>query len=624
MHPHRIGPYLIDKKIGAGGMGTVYRGRHTETGQIAAIKVLPASLARQEGFVARFNREIKAMKTVSSPFIVKFFDDPPDDSADNTNSNPKNNGKQDDTQFKELGENEGDTQADDAAEADDKTYFYAMEYVEGETLTNLLRREKRLTWEKSIEFAIHIATALKAAHNSGVFHRDLKPSNLMVSTENVVKLTDFGVAHVFASTRLTRTGGIVGTAEYMSPEQAQGKKAGKRSDLYSLGAVMYAMLTGRPPFTGKTSMDVVHKLQYVNFDMPSRYVPGIPATLEKTVCKLLEKNPDDRYQDALQVIRELESIQKREESRRVHDVTLDGGRTVGNTPATVAVGDLPEPSGPGSATVVRNFVVEQFERKKRGTFVSRLLDNTAVLCGLLAIIVIGGIYFVRPSNEMSAAARFERGVELMETPGDQWSIAGSEYFKPLLADEEWAPKVRPYLRKIEQYEASEKIRRQSDRILVSRTEPERLLLQAKHLAEVGDTVQARRKLESIVKLLADADEFSPMVSVAKRMIKKLDEAAAESDAVNVFLAQRMQKARTLQADGQVDEAIRIWRSIVDLYGSDDDAREITDECNKLLSETPATAVKAENDAAVEAGTAEASPAETQEADPQDTAPTTKE
>ena len=153
----------------------------------------------------------------------------------------------------------------------------------------------------------------------------------------MVKLTDFGVAHVFASTRLTRTGGIVGTAEYMAPEQAQGKKANKRSDLYSLGAVMYAMLTGRPPFTGKTSMDVVHKLQYVNFDMPSRYVPGIPAVLEKAVCKLLEKNPDDRYQDALQVIRELETIQKREEIRRVHDVTLDGGKTIGNTPATVCL-----------------------------------------------------------------------------------------------------------------------------------------------------------------------------------------------------------------------------------------------------------------------------------------------
>jgi serine/threonine protein kinase len=549
MHPHRIGPYLIDKKIGAGGMGTVYRGTHADTGQIVAVKVLPASLARETGFVARFNREIKAIKTVQSPHIVSFYD---------------------------------------SGETADATYFYAMEYVKGETLTNLLRREKRLPWHQVIDFSIQIAMALKAAHNAGVFHRDLKPSNLMIANNNTIKLTDFGVAHVFASTRLTRTGGVVGTAEYMAPEQAKGEKANKRSDLYSLGAVMYVMLTGRPPFTGKTSMEVAHKLQFANFDMPSHYAPGIPARLEQAVCKLLEKKPDDRFQDALQVIRELEVIKSREDSRKAHDATMDGDSlTIGNTPPTVAVGQLPEPAGPGSATFVRNYVREQFDRREQGTHVSRLLNNTWVMLGLLGFIIAGGFYFVRPANELTPQARFERGQQLIEQPDPQWSVARREYFEPLLANAEWAGRVKPVLQQIEQMEANQALQKQTDRITFSRSEPERLLRKAKHLAEVGETEKARLVLQSVIHLLAGNKEFAPLLATAEQMINRLDEAAADAEDRQSFLAARMKYAAELQTDGKLKEARRIWQSIVDIYPRAD-AREIIDECNKLLQVTIAS------------------------------------
>ncbi|MCA9049348.1 MAG: serine/threonine protein kinase, partial [Planctomycetaceae bacterium] len=181
MHPDRIGPYRIDRKIGAGGMGNVYHGVHDETSQAAAVKVLPASMAREDGFVARFSREIEALKKVTSPNIVKFYDN-------------------------------GTT--------DDGSYYYAMEYVDGSTLTSLITTHRRLPWPEVLEIALQIASALKAAHNSGIIHRDLKPSNLMMDHDGNVKLADFGVAHLFATTRLTRTGGVVGTAEYMAPEQA--------------------------------------------------------------------------------------------------------------------------------------------------------------------------------------------------------------------------------------------------------------------------------------------------------------------------------------------------------------------------------------------------------------------
>jgi serine/threonine-protein kinase len=142
MAPDQIGPYVIEEKIGAGGMGTVYRGRHRETGQLAAVKVLPAALAREDGFVARFNREIEAMRQLANPHVVALY---------------------------EHGESDG-------------TWYYAMEFVEGETLTDRIRREKRLPWREAVDVAIEICAALKAAHDAGIVHRDLKPSNLLLSS----------------------------------------------------------------------------------------------------------------------------------------------------------------------------------------------------------------------------------------------------------------------------------------------------------------------------------------------------------------------------------------------------------------------------------------------------------
>src|SRR5262249_23018454 len=196
---------------------------------------------------------------------------------------------------------------------DGENYYYAMEYVAGETLMSLMRREKRVPWERAVEISAQICQALKAAHDAGIIHRDLKPSNLMVTPEGSIKLTDFGVAQVFASSRLTATGGIIGTAEYMSPEQAQGKRAGKQSDLYSLGAVLYAMVTGRTPFSGKTAVEVIQKHKFGLFDRPRMYVPDLPPRVDDTICRLLEKEPEKRFPDAFVLLRHLDQLVRREE-----------------------------------------------------------------------------------------------------------------------------------------------------------------------------------------------------------------------------------------------------------------------------------------------------------------------
>jgi serine/threonine protein kinase len=272
--PESLGRYSIQRRLGAGGMGTVYEAVHKDTGARVAVKVLPASMAREPGFVARFEREIEALRKLESPHIVQLLD----------------------------------------SGVDGETYYYAMEYVEGETLTDRLERDKRIGWREAIDIAVQICRALKAAHNAGVIHRDLKPSNLMLTSDGQVKLADFGVAQIFAGGKLTKTGGIIGTAEYMSPEQAQGKRATKQSDIYALGAVLYAMLTGRPPFTGKTPLDLAHKHQFGQFDSPQRIVPDLPRWLDEVVCQCLAKRPEDRYPDAYVLSLRLQELPRRSTS----------------------------------------------------------------------------------------------------------------------------------------------------------------------------------------------------------------------------------------------------------------------------------------------------------------------
>lgn len=162
-----------------------------------------------------------------------------------------------------------------------------------------------------LDIAAQLAPALRHVHDHGIVHRDIKPPNILRTPQGVVKLTDFGIAKVFASRHLTSTGGIIGTAEYLSPEQAAGKVVGKRSDLYCLGAVLYALLTGRPPFQGNTHLELLHKHRYGQFDRPQRLVMEIPIELDDLVCQLLEKDPEDRPRDCHVFGKQVEAIRKR-------------------------------------------------------------------------------------------------------------------------------------------------------------------------------------------------------------------------------------------------------------------------------------------------------------------------
>ncbi len=610
----QVGPWIIEKELGAGGMGTVYLGKHTETSQLAAVKVLPPSLAREEGFIERFKREIVSMEKLKSPHIVEFF---------------------------ESG-NEGDT------------YYYAMEHVDGETLTARLRRDKRIPWPEVIDLSLQICRALKAAHNGGIVHRDLKPSNLLIASDGTIKLTDFGVAQVFAAQKLTITGGIVGTAEYMSPEQAKGQRATKKSDLYSLGAVIYVMLTGRPPFSGKTILDVIHKHQFGQFDRPGLIATDIPKPLEEIVCKLLEKDPDKRFPDAYVLSLRLAEVQKRvawvaaakqasaaavkvgvddateasEHARPPLDntplaatiITDPRGQSVpiGPTIAIPGSGQEPPPEllhatitapslsqhtselartadrleqGPG--TIMRNLMRAVIDEQQSATILGRLLNNTWILVTALVLLIAAGVYWI-PSQELSDDDRFAEGERLANLPeGSDWIRAKNEYFMRLRQKDQnrWAVEVDPYLEEIEFYEEMSRRRRELKKDApVSKATPvpetERMLRLVVCYYDLGDFARAEGMLAALLPLLEAQDKFIKEKLFAQKLLNVIRARRSDTREAHEWLFAEIKRAEQLTQDNRPAEARSILKAIVQLYDDDPMMETIVQIARQALHAVP--------------------------------------
>jgi serine/threonine-protein kinase len=555
--PERIGPYQIERRLGAGGMGTVYLGRHRETGHEAAVKVLPASMARETGFVARFTREIDAMRQLKSPHIVEVYE----------------NG------------------------VDAGTYFYAMEFVDGETLNERLRREKRIPWRDVVEIGVQICRALKSAHNSGIVHRDLKPSNLMLRRDGVVKLTDFGVAQVFAGGKLTITGGMIGTVEYMSPEQAAGQRATKRSDIYSLGAVLYVMLTGRPVFVGETAMAIAQKHRFNQFDSPRRIVPEIPHWLDEIVCQCLEKKPEDRVPDAYVLSLRLAEVPKKVDYAKGSETFEFGKSQAADADDTQSsTVDRPAMSAEIGGTLMRDLLRAQVEASTAHSPLQRILDNTWVLIALLALVILGGVQWHR-SKQVTPDELFARGVAQMERPrGAAWDAARAEIFDPLLKQDAdtWGPKVQPYLDRIAAYEAERELRgAEYRRAPKERTEIERLLLQGLDQRDAGRLAAAEQTFAALAVLLSGAADQERWQRVTQQFLTDVAQRAAadESGASYGMLQDSLESAAQLHAQGDLPAARAIWRSALELYHDDPGAAPLLETAQHGLQATESAAAE---------------------------------
>jgi eukaryotic-like serine/threonine-protein kinase len=264
----RLGPYEIEKPLGKGGMGSVYSATDTHTGQRVAIKALTPHLAMASGFRERFESEIESLKTLRHDGIVRLYG---------------------------YGEQDG-------------VLFYSMELVDGISLEDELKAGRRFNWREVSNIAIQLSLALKHAHDHGVVHRDIKPANILLFDENRVKLADFGIARLFGATQLTTAGGVLGTADYMSPEQADGRPVTARCDQYSLGGVMYALLAGRPPFHAKSLPQMLQLQRFANPEPVRRYAPDTPEQLEQVIMQLLAKEPADRFPNMQVLSRHLQAM----------------------------------------------------------------------------------------------------------------------------------------------------------------------------------------------------------------------------------------------------------------------------------------------------------------------------
>ncbi len=533
-------------------MGNVYHGVHESTGQEAAIKVLPAAMAREEGFVQRFSREIDALRQLSNRHIVQLFQD---------------------------------------GETTDGTFYYAMEFVDGHTLTAEITNRRKLPWKDVIEYSIQIVAALKAAHDAGIVHRDLKPSNLMLTKDRVVKLTDFGVASLFASTRLTRTGGVVGTAEYMSPEQARGQRASRRSDLYSLGAVMYAMLTGRPPFTGASANDILQKHQFSQFDKPSRFVSDLPRLLEELVCQLLEKDPSRRLPDALVVMKRLEQIKQRLEIMEQH---LESETVERPFPGTTISAELEASNSdvahPGPATMVRNMFREDMTSSLARSPVAKFFDNIFVLITLLALIIVFGFWMNRRSvadpGEQLAKAR-----ELLaREPSPAWLRARDEMLQPLVetnALPDSKAEIDALIRKANQFDFCRTLRADPESSQDEASELQRLIRRTFDTFSNGDPVAAREQLKAVREIAAQDPRNEYLLRFLAETQEKWDKEPLTVGR-KTLLGRVLTEAEAMAKSGDpssTDRAIKTLTAAQQIYLNDRAVEEELREIDALLKKT---------------------------------------
>jgi serine/threonine-protein kinase len=330
--------YEVGRLLGAGGMAEVFEGRDRLLARRVAIKVLQAQFARDPSFLIRFKREAQAAASLSHPNIVGVYD----------------------------------------TGTEDGTHFIVMEYVEGRTLKDVIRAEGPLYPERAAEVCADVCGALIAAHARGLIHRDIKPGNVMLTPEGKVKVMDFGIARATTSETITQTAAVVGTAQYISPEQAQGQTVDYRSDLYSVGCCLYEMLTGTVPFTGATPVAIAYRHVREDPTPPRMLNPDVPAPLEAITLKAMSKLPDNRYQTAAEMHDDLERFRN--------------GQPVHATPlmdAAAATQAIPRDGGADPTAMLGTVPADRAARYAEPEEVERRTSVGWIVVSLLALVVVG-------------------------------------------------------------------------------------------------------------------------------------------------------------------------------------------------------------------------------------------
>ncbi|WP_405157557.1 Stk1 family PASTA domain-containing Ser/Thr kinase [Paenibacillus sp. FSL H8-0283] len=351
---HQLGGrYEVIERVGGGGMALVYKAQDLLLNRNVAIKVLRQQFVHDEEFIRRFRREAQSAASLSHPNVVSIYD---------------------------VGQ-------------EDDVHYIVMEYVEGKNLNEIIKERAPLQVDESVRIASQIADALDHAHHNQIIHRDIKPHNILIGRNGRVKVTDFGIARAVTSTTITQTGSVVGSVHYFSPEHAKGIVTGEKSDLYSLGIVLYQMLTGQLPFLGESPISVALKHLQEEFDEPRKFNPLIPQSVENVILKSMRKNPQERYQSAKEMQTDLETCLM-PERRNETKIDFPDEDDIDQTRVMPAI--KPEPRGVTSTGAVP--VMESDEETGKGKAKSKSWKKPALLISLTVLILIamvGVVWYVK-------------------------------------------------------------------------------------------------------------------------------------------------------------------------------------------------------------------------------------
>lgn len=508
----KIGPFVLEQKLGVGGMGIVYRATYTKDGTTVALKVLSPGVSGNPQVVARFEREMAILKRMRHPHIVPYF------------GGGRSNGQN----------------------------YFAMAYMPGGSVEQLVKKRGQLPWEEAFEILKEVAQALEYAHSKGIIHRDLKPANLFLCEDHHVKLGDFGIARDSDATALTAAGKTVGTYAYMAPEQIAGRPPiSNRTDLYALGCVGFELLTGRPPFIAETPAEML--FGHLNQQPPKvrEFAISCPLQLEEVIDRLLAKDPEDRYFDALAVQVALdEAKQKIIEQESFVKQTLQGGVT---TAAATMDGKT-----------IHQLVRGKPKKKRRKSVPFYERAWFLVLCLFMVIGAVTWLMWPPSEGELYAQASV-----LMKSDDDtDWFAARDKYLLPLVErfpEGKHIKEVRSWLDKIELHQIEEQAENRVRRNQQGRTEEERLLMDAIK-AEADDKIIAIGKYHTMFRLVAGDPKTEAYGRIARTRAARLESQIGSNEKASLVTRALRRAEREWEA-GRVGNARGIWNGIVETYGN---------------------------------------------------------
>jgi serine/threonine protein kinase len=570
-----LGPYRLRRVVGRGGMGTVYAALNQQTDQVAAVKVLSPTLASDPNFRERFSAEIESLKKLRHPNIVQLYG---------------------------YGEQDGQL-------------YYAMELIEGSSLQEELRRRRRFTWREVTQIAIDVCAALKHAHDHGIIHRDLKPANLLYTKDDTVKLLDFGIAKLFGNTGVT-TGSVMGTADYMAPEQAEGKAVSPRSDLYSLGSVMYALLAGRPPFVGKSVPEVVHKVRYESPMPVNRLAADVPVELDHLIEQLLEKNPQKRVPTALATAHRLKamvhalSIRRDIDERAERQTDVAGAAPAANVLAEANPNEqetIQLDHGPAGDQAVKHlaiitserdaetgpdhFTVVTAQRDDHGErFPWQILPLAILFVAILWATYQGVRWAARPASADQLYAQIRQAADAA-TPARLVDVeAPMAEFLALYPRDPRVNEVQQWQSRLELHRLQRRLEDQARR----RQDPPASAMEAVYLDILPlirtQPAEAAERLQAFIDLYAlmnPANEPSPpILRLAYQQLEQLATELQQQAALHgPVIEQQLSAARQLAATDP-QQARRIYHGLIRLYGDKPWARPLVEQARQESAALP--------------------------------------